>query len=136
MKKESSDLLILIAEDDETIHTFFVQCLIACGCQKENIEVVGDGQLALARLLSGAIPDLLITDMQMGGGDQDGDVLITAIKTHPRLHALPVGLYSTRTEEADPALHRHLRQHRVPFLDKAKLGKEEVRQFMIRILGQ
>ncbi len=134
--KEFSDLIILIAEDDETFLLFLVRFLIACGCQEKNISVVGNGQLALARLLAGPLPDLLITDMQMGGGDLDGDVLIKNIKSHPQLNTLPVGMYSNRTEEFDPTLHQLLRKHHIAFQDKMLFRREEMRPFLLRILDR
>ena len=82
---------ILIVDDDASLLR-----LLSLRLQKEGYEVVeaAGGEEALGRL-EAALPDLVITDMRMGGMDGDGAASTPCTARHPSLPVIILTAHGT-----------------------------------------
>jgi len=84
--------LLLIADDDETIRTALANELVAAGYRTV---LAATGQEALTEF-DATMPDLVLTDLAMPGGD--GFTVITGVR---RKHQTPIIVISVRGGESD-----------------------------------
>lgn len=80
---------ILIVDDDEDIREVLGLILRSAGHQ---VEEAADGIDALARLRGGSSPSLILLDMMMPR--LDGEGVMKAMKSDPRLACIPVWIIS------------------------------------------
>ena len=83
---------VLVAEDNADMRTYLLQLLKP----HWNVEVVKDGQAALASALARP-PDLVLSDVMMPR--MDGVALLRALRADARTESVPVVLLSARTGE-------------------------------------
>ncbi len=86
---------ILSAEDDKVIREIIEESLTDAG---HTVEMVEDGDLALARLREGGEYDVLITDNQMPR--MRGLVLLKTLRSDARFKTLPIIVFSSDTDIA------------------------------------
>ncbi len=89
----------LLYVEDSPADTEFVRLAFKRVASDTQLDVVDSGEKALALLRSPKpLPDMVLLDLKMPG--MDGHEVLTAIKSDPRLHAVPVIiLTSSRLEE-------------------------------------
>ncbi|QHS11102.1 ATP-binding protein [Sinimarinibacterium sp. NLF-5-8] len=90
---------VLLVEDNAEVSRFVRDALAS----EYRMDTVGDGALALARLLHASPPDLVITDLMLPG--MGGDRLVDEMRAHPQLANIPVIVLSAR---GDPMLRSRL----------------------------
>ncbi len=86
------DLRVAIADDDELVLGALASLLASWGCEVTAAATAD----ALLDALSGAAPDILISDLRLGG-TLDGLALIAAVRALPGLGALPAVVISGDT---------------------------------------
>lgn len=86
---------VLLIEDEANIAEAIRFLLTRDGCQ---VEVIGDGQLALQRL-RGDLPDLVILDLMLPGAS--GLDILAALRADPRGQGLPVLMLTAKGQERD-----------------------------------
>ena len=84
------DLRVLVADDDELALSATSSLLAAWGCE---VFCARDAEALLALLARVPAPDLLISDLRLGG-ETDGVRLIERVRAQPGLAALPAVLVS------------------------------------------
>ncbi len=113
---------ILIADDDEALRALVERTLLSEG---HSVQVVGDGGEALERFQSGALPDVLIADIDMPV--IDGIALAgQALSMQPQLRILMISGMTERLEAAATISAVHLATLQKPFTLEAlrdELGK-------------
>ena len=87
------DLQVLLADDDALALSAMTSLLESWGCEVTAAQSAGGLMDALA---SGNAPDILITDLRLGGAT-DGLALITKVRAQPGLAGLPAVLISGDT---------------------------------------
>lgn len=111
------DLRVAIADDDELVLGALASLLASWGCEVTAAATAD----ALLDALSGAAPDILISDLRLGG-TLDGLALIAAVRALPGLGALPALVISgdtapeslARVQAADvQLLHKPVRPARL-----------------------
>ena len=91
-----SDRKIILAEDEPHIAMLVQFTLEAAGFEVEHYL---DGSSALARLLEGPVPTLVVLDMMMPG--MSGLEVLSSIKADARYADVPVLIVSARAREID-----------------------------------
>ena len=102
----STDFHILLVEDSRA-DVKIIERALAEGQVPHRLTVIADGRLALdylARLAPpdhppGLQPDLVLLDLNLPG--LDGSQVLSAIKTHPVLRAIPVVVLTTSRRDED-----------------------------------
>jgi two-component system, chemotaxis family, response regulator Rcp1 len=89
---------ILLVEDNETDIWLFQEAFIALGIRHE-LEIVRDGERALARLREGPAPDVILLDINMP--KFDGFEVLSAVRGHPKLSLIPVIMLSSSRDQRD-----------------------------------
>ena len=89
---------ILLVEDSAPDAMLIRQALIEAGVPGE-VEVVTDGEQALARLRGGPAPDLMLLDLNLPR--KDGREVLAEIKEDPKLRLIPVVVLTTSEAERD-----------------------------------
>jgi two-component system chemotaxis response regulator CheY len=88
---------IIIADDSRTARMVTRRCLEIAGLGDAEILEAADGQEALD-LVKNHAADLLVTDLNMP--HMEGSALLRAIKSSPRLNAVPVMVISSMSSQA------------------------------------
>ena len=101
---------IVIADDSATARMFIRRCLEIIGLGEMEIIETEDGKQALAAAKEKP-PDLLLTDLNMPV--MDGESLIKAIKSSPKLCELPVVVITSAGNPAKEAQLLELGAYRV-----------------------
>jgi len=94
---------ILIVEDDEDLVRLSTHWLEREGY---TVEHAGDGEAALTRLQSGALPALVLLDVMLP--KIDGFEVLRRIRADKSTHALPVMIVTTFSRDRDAARGREL----------------------------
>ena len=96
MVRDEGAKTILLVEDDDDSREAFAEILAAEGYA---VVAATDGLEALARMMGGAMPSLIVLDVMLPG--MDGIEFLRARRAHPRLAAAPVILLSGMGEDLD-----------------------------------
>lgn len=83
---------ILLADDDQDDRLLFMDALVAVE-PDIILNLAENGQEALDSLLTGILPDIIFLDMNMP--IKNGYECLKDIKNDPRLHLIPVIIFST-----------------------------------------
>ncbi len=89
---------ILLVEDSAPDAMLIRQALREAGVEGD-VEVVTDGEQALARLRRGTPPDLMLLDLNLPR--KDGREVLAELKEDPDLHTIPVIVLTTSAAERD-----------------------------------
>ena len=89
---------ILLVEDSAPDAMLIRQALNEAGVVAD-VEVVTDGELALARLRRGPAPDLMLLDLNLPR--KDGREVLAELKDDPALRTIPVIVLTTSNAERD-----------------------------------
>ncbi len=87
---------VMIVDDSPVMRSFVKRTLDIAGLEVSLCLEAGDGSEALARLGADGV-DLILTDINMPV--MDGQMLIAALKSDPRLSSIPVVVVSTDSTE-------------------------------------
>lgn len=86
---------ILVVEDEPDVRTMVARILATIG----DVTAVANGVEALAALRSGALADLVVTDVMMP--QMDGIALSQELKKDPRLARIPVLMLTAKSSPAN-----------------------------------
>ncbi len=89
---------ILLVEDSSADALLIQEALRQAGLD-QPVEVVTDGEQALARLRSGPLPDLVLLDLNLPR--KDGREVLAEVKSDPELRSIPVIVLTTSTAPPD-----------------------------------
>jgi DNA-binding NtrC family response regulator len=101
---------VLLIEDDELVRNTLSETLIG-----EDIEVAGlaNAEDALILLAAGQVPDVLVTDIDLGPGLNGFDLAEIARARHPEVEVILIS--GTTPDPGRQALRRHERFLQKPF---------------------
>ena len=125
---------ILLVEDSST-DAFLIQEALRQVAFEHTVEVVGDGEQALARLRSSAPrPDLVLLDLNLPR--VDGREVLAEVKDDPELRAIPIIVLTTSSAPPDVAFaykHHANSYVRKPLgLDRLVESAAAIRDFWVR----
>lgn len=123
-------LAILLVEDNPGDVELIRRALDAAGLPC-RVRVAGDGDAALAALLDGPRPDLVLLDLNLPGAD--GWEVLRRIKRDERLSAIPVVVLSSSDAEADVRgayrLHASAYMVKPPSLDRFSAAMQALAEY-------
>lgn len=76
---------VLVVDDEPSVRELYVDALVESG---HRVEAVADGDEALVRLRTGAVPCVVLSDLRMPR--MDGWALSRAVADDPQLSSVPV----------------------------------------------
>ena len=120
MRGEGQQPLAILLIEDNPGDVELIQRALERACPPCRLRVSGDGDAALAELLDGPRPDLVLLDLNLPGAD--GWEVLRRIKRDERLGAVPVVVLSSSDAEADVSgayrLHASAYMVKPPSLDQ------------------
>ena len=101
---------VLLIEDDDLVRMMLSETLGSDGIEVDGL---ANGEDALILLGAGQVPDVLVTDIDLGPGINGFDLADIARSRHPDVEVILISGLAPRTEER--SLRRHERFLRKPF---------------------